>query len=294
MHDIDVSLIIPIHSDVKRMEELFLSLAKQRINKLNVEGIFIIDKCCPNDLIKLKKFCGLFLVKHWKRLIIKDVNFGNPDKVRQFALKFSSGRVIAFLDDDCRPYCHWLVNGVNKLEKYMVATGPVIHVASLLGCLCALMDFGEFQRLKPMILKNAPGCNLFIQANLLLNYGTLRNYTYGGDRQTAFLLSQKTDILYHPDLSIFHNPSLSMKEIWNREIRYGSVAWISRKENQLLPWGFLTQCGVIGLFIMAMGRYIIDFKRVWNIDKNIKKKIFLSIALIPFRIAYVIGIIKVY
>lgn len=229
----------------------------------------------------------------WVSWLAIESDFGNPDQARDLGRQYAQGKVIAFLDDDCRPYPTWLVSGLYHMENNNAVTGPVLHVDNVWGQLVAVMDFGEFQSPKTKDINNAPGCNFFILSEAIARYPMVSGTRYGGDRLLAnFIASEKKHIGYCPDVAVFHHPPLHLSAIWIREIRYGNVAWTTRIIDPSLPWSFLLNYGFFALFLLSFGRFFMDLQRLLSGNLSIPYKIMIAFLLFPFRIAYLKGLIQ--
>ena len=292
---VDISLIIPVHSGVGQLESLFDALLDLRLNNYRAECIFVADKCKKSTFEVIKQRCRLIKPTQWVNWQVVESDFGNPDQARNLGKKYAHGKVIAFIDDDCHPFPGWLVAGLCRIKDHSAVTGPVLHLETVWGKLVAVMDFGEFQSNKAKNMNNAPGCNIFVFSEILACYPMVSGYSYGGDRLLVHSVSiGKKKIGYYPDIAVFHHPPLNPSAIWNREIRYGKVAWATRKIDPSLPWGSLLNIGFAAVFLMTLGRFFIDLKRLWHGDQFIPYKIIISFMLFPFRIAYLKGLTQSY
>jgi len=292
MRTLDVSLIIPVHSGISRLNRLFSSLDSLEVGDKRAECILVADRCDEDIVRRLEAWCRSKTCRRWVRCIVLAVDFGNPDKARNFGQKRSAGKVLAFMDDDCRPSRQWLLSGLRHIRTWNAVTGPVLHPNTWLGILVAVMDFGEFQATVSSAIKNAPGCNFFVRFEAISEYPILPEYDYGGDRLLAASLAQVGPIWYHPDVSVFHDLALDWKAIWPREIRYGAVAWAARRKNPSLPWSSLLNFGPIAPFIVVSGRLIMDLKRLWfgRWPLPLLHKLLVTFSLFPARLGYLIGL----
>jgi glycosyltransferase involved in cell wall biosynthesis len=288
MKYLDLSLIVPVHFGRNRLYRLFSSLDRLEKQDIMTECILVADRCDDHVIRRVENWCGK--ADGWSRCIVLPVDFGNPDKARNLAQKVAIGKVLAFMDDDCRPSRQWLLSGLRQMKTYNAATGPVIHSGSCFGMMVATMDFGEFQSEIPSLIKNAPGCNLFVCSDAIPEYPVLTGCNYGGDRLLAAYLAENVAIAYHPDVSVFHELNLDLKTIWCREMRYGKVAWAVRRANPSLPWGSLLNLGFIAPFILTFGRLVIDLRRLWSGTWSVTNKLFVTFSIFPARFAYFLGL----
>jgi glycosyltransferase involved in cell wall biosynthesis len=288
----DVSLIIPVHSGVEGLVRLFLSLDRLETEKIRAECILVADRCDESVVRRLQSWCRLKTDCRWVRCIVLPVDFGSPDKARNLGQKRASGKVLAFMDDDCRPSHKWLLSGLRHIQNWNSVTGPVVHPTTWLGISMAVMDFGEFQAKAPSAIKNAPGCNLFVRSEVISEYPTLPECGYGGDRLFAASLAELEPIRYHPDVVVFHEPKWDWKSIWSRETRYGRVAWAARLANPSLPWSSLLRLGAVAPLILATGRLVLDCKRLWFGEWPLVYKLCVTFSLFPARIGYFLGLFR--
>jgi len=292
---VDISLIIPVHTGIDNFESLFCALLGLRLNNYRAECIFVADKCKQDIVEMMKHRCRLKKPGQWVNWQVLESDFGNSDQARNLGIQYAQGKVTAFLDDDCRPFPGWLVAGLSRIKNHRAVTGPVVHPENIWGKLVAVMDFGEFQAIKAGNMNNAPGCNLFVSSEILTRYPVVSGYSYGGDRLLAHWISSGSKyIRYHPDVAVFHHPPLNISSIWNREIRYGAIAFAARKIDPSLPWSSLLNFGFAAVFLLAFGRFFMDLKRLWYEDSSIRYKLMIPCLLFPFRIAYLKGLVQAY
>jgi len=293
---IDISLIIPVHSNEESIDYLLSSLSNISIENIKAEVIFVADKCKQKTINRLQRWCLHSNKKNDFQATFLESAFLNPDAARDMALKYASGLCVGFIDDDCTPSTQWLQRAVLQCHKYGAATGPVCHRESLMGNLCAVMDFGEFQDKLPSIRSNAPGCNLAfrLRHHFPAKYPVLADAPYCGDRILANIVSDHfKGIYYDPEMEIFHDPSLTLADIFKREIRYGEVAWNVREHNSEIAWSWILKLGFFAPFFITAGRFLIDAKRTLNHYRlSPHVKLIIIFMLIPLRIPYLSGAFK--
>lgn len=295
----DLSIIIPVHSGIHQIASLFKSLHNLKTDEFKAECIFIADKCTPDVFGCLEQQCRAVgrAPGPWETWQVVKTDYGNPDRARGRGLGIATGRVVAFLDDDCRPSPGWLLAGMEHMNTHDAVTGPVRHKGGIWGNLVAVMDFGEFQPATPRRISNAPGCNLFVRANIITNrYPTLPSYRYGGDRLLANRISRgRRNIGYYPDVTVCHTPPLHPSSIWKREIRYGTVAWSVRKTDPTLPWSDLLKLGFFAVPVLAAGRLALDLFGLFRMGRiQPREKLIISLLLFVFRFAYLKGAARAY
>ena len=289
----DITLVIPVHAGIDQLESLFNAILELRLNGYKAECLFVVDNCKKSIFEIIQRKCRSLKANQWVSWLVIESDFGNPDQARDLGRQYAQGKVIAFLDDDCRPCPTWLVTGLSCMERNFAVTGPVLHADNVRGQLVAVMDFGEFQSQKTKNINNAPGCNLFVLSETIARYPVVSGIRYGGDRLLAnSIASEKKYIGYYPDVAVCHHPPLHLSAIWIREIRYGNVAWTTRIVDPSLPWSSLLNYGFAALFLLTFGRFFMDLKRLWSGNLSILYKIMISFLLFPFRIAYLKGLIQ--
>ncbi len=162
---------------------------------------------------------------------------------RNFAIKIAKGQVIAFTDDDCIVDKEWLQNIKNSFKQNLNAAaifGKVLPFKPLTNkgkLFPSIINTNKFQIYKKPIkhwLYIGFGNNMSIKKNIFLKYGIFNTLLGAGsyglsteDGEFAIrLLTHKEEVIYNPNILIYHNRPLDLKEYNKLNLKYicGEVA----------------------------------------------------------------------
>lgn len=310
----DITLIIPVHSNEDSIGNLLSSLSDMSLDKIDAEIIFVADQCRQKTILQLEQWCITSENFGYIQAFCFQSSFLNPDAARDMAMKYAGGSCIAFIDDDCTPSPEWLEKAFLNSTQFGAATGRVRHRNSIMGSVCAIADFGEFQGDVPTILFNAPGCNVAFKKQLSGNgqhkylhskntleekislniYPIFEDAPFSGDRILSYRLSKIFGgIYYDPGMEVLHEPLLTFSALIKRQIRYGKVAWQVRYHLPTIKWGWILQSGYFAPFVLTAGRWLIDLRRTLFMKKlSPTFKLAIVLMLFPLRLSYLHGALR--
>jgi glycosyltransferase involved in cell wall biosynthesis len=201
------------------------SIKKQSVDQSRIE-VLVIDnriEVADNELEEL--------VMSYKYRYLKEPNFGLTG-ARHAGLKFSTGKILSYIDDDVILPVDWAVNLLNSFqtEQWQLATGPAYplfdsHIPKWLKSFIETTPYGGWALpwlsvfdlgirsgyISPLYVW---GLNFSIQKQVLLKYGGFNpdlmpsNFQdYVGDGETGLakkLINADIKAFYDQNLHVFH------------------------------------------------------------------------------------------
>jgi glycosyltransferase involved in cell wall biosynthesis len=143
-----------------------------------------------------------------------------PAEKRDICLQHSSGKYVAFLDDDSFPEDNWLKKSVEILECMNVSTvcGPGLtppgdsFSQKITGSILS-SKFGSgpyfyrFTKGNARYVDDYPAYNMIVDKNILKSVGGWGTKFYGGEDTALCLkiINSGEKIYYHPDIVVYHH-----------------------------------------------------------------------------------------
>ena len=219
-----VSVIIPAYNEEKCILKVITSVLYQSYT--NYEVIIVDNNSTDSTWKKMVEFlCSLYPqsvistddnfscnVNGTKVFAVKEYKKGT-NNARERGRKRASGKIIAFVDSDCKPTYHWISSGVQLLKDR--------NVAAASGAYYFYDDkpFRRFISLYTQILIYKPasyilqyfnkgaivnGGNIFIKASVLDMLGGLNTdfSFYGDDVDTAIKASKFGKVLFSSSITM--------------------------------------------------------------------------------------------
>jgi len=112
-----ISVIIPHYNDLPNLEHCIRLLAAQTLPRNRFE-VVVADNNSRCGLNEVRRVCG-----DLARVVAAPVQ--GAGAARNTAVEASRGRVLAFLDSDCRPAANWLERGLSALSETQIVGGRV-------------------------------------------------------------------------------------------------------------------------------------------------------------------------
>lgn len=184
--------------------------------------VTIIAPCKEvNDQVRqLITACFEMDYQDWELIVVDDrVCPGFPSKKRNFALKEARGDTIAFIDSDAHPRADWLTNALKTLNTGYSSTGyqPVAvcgpgilpkdaclrEKASDLVLRCLPFAYRVIPR-KKRVVNEFPTFNLVVKKEFIPKHG-FKHYLTGEDTLFCEDLRKSGEILYNPEIVVYHN-----------------------------------------------------------------------------------------
>ncbi len=268
-----ISIVIPVKQLSYYLLFETLPAFEKQVYKY-FEVIVVPDQHSPYDLSLLKKYA-------WLRIIPSGKRKQNPAIKRNIGVQKSNGSTIAFIDDDAYPDAYWLYNAVRlfsikskHLRVHEALCGPGIlppHTNTwekifdtvLTSRLGSGLYTYRFQKEKSRFVDDYPSMNFFIEKKLFLKIGGFKkNYWPGEDSKLceSIVYGQKENILYTPEVVVFHHRKNSLAEFLKQHGRYGFHRGLffihgdrnSKKVTYLLPSLFLIYITVLPVIFFTM------------------------------------------
>jgi len=210
-----ISLIIPT---INRTEEIRILLNSiKECNYKNLE-VIIVDQNREIDMTSIVDiFKQYFSLKHVK------VNFKGAARARNYGVKYASGDIINFPDDDCKlskDLLYKINNMFNEDENNEIIFGKSIDKGTLKP---SIVNFSEAALAVNYfnIYKSTVEFTMFIKKNIFQELGgfdeELGVGTYFGAEEGADLviraLSKNKKIMYYPELVFYHPEKINKYSI---------------------------------------------------------------------------------
>lgn len=186
-----VSVIIPCKTAADLCPELLPALKKQSIKPLEI--FIITDKLCP----------------------------GSPAEKRDWGAKKSAGSVLTFIDSDAYPDKHWLKHALIHLRSAQVAavcgpglTPPSNSVRQKISGLVWSTTIGagpytyRNRREKSRLVDDYPTFNLLVKKTYFQAVNGFNTQFWPGEDTKLchdLVYKLKKQILYHPNILVFHH-----------------------------------------------------------------------------------------
>lgn len=200
-----VSIIIPFYVDTSRF---YNDLKKfNKLNYKNYEIIIVSDKQIS--------------VKNPKtRVLLTGKEVTGPAEKRDIAIKYATGEICAFIDDDAYPDKNWLKMAVIHFQHPQIVAvgGPGItpkedkYWEQLTGLVYGSFFCGghaqhRFVKKDAMFVVDYPAYNLIVRKDILLTIGGYGTHFYGGEDTFLCLKLIKGGhrILYDPEVFVYHH-----------------------------------------------------------------------------------------
>ncbi len=186
-----------------------------------------LKKCIKECLLQEKVKITIYLVTNkkiknkFKNLKVKYLCCGdvNMSKKRNFAVKKSREKFIAFIDSDAYPIRRWIFNGINILNRKKnigMVTGPDLPFKNQKGwsyyigmaSKSFLISGSKVYRkkiYKTMICTQASSCNMIFKKEIYEKVkGMDENIYIGEDKDLCDKFNNLSSILYSPKVKIYH------------------------------------------------------------------------------------------
>ena len=105
-----VSVIVPHFNDLANLRACLALLKAQTLPADDVE-IIVADNNSTVGLDAVRAVCG-------ERTVVVNAPIQGAAAARNTGVEASRGRILAFIDSDCRPAPDWLTNGVAALSRW--------------------------------------------------------------------------------------------------------------------------------------------------------------------------------
>jgi glycosyltransferase involved in cell wall biosynthesis len=223
---IEISVVIPVYNDEKRIIRVLKSLKKQTYKK-NFE-IIVIDDCSAD---KTKEIAGKYA-----KVITNKKNMG-PAFSRNKGVKLSKGKIIAFTDSDCMVAENWLeeIEKVMQNKEISALMGQVkIPKSSFIGDSISAIGYPAggslgydkmYEVSKEGLTNHISTCNCAVRKSVFEKEGFFdETYPTPGREDTEFALriwKNKHKILYAKDVKIIHEPRKNIKSLYDMNFARG-------------------------------------------------------------------------
>jgi len=200
------SVIIPVQRIYDYLREHMKSYEKQLLDDFE---IIILS-----DIKEKDKFPQTRIIKTGKV---------PPSTKRNIGAKKAKGEILAFIDDDAYPLKDWLKVASREFEnkKIVALGGPSLsppqstffqRISNKVYELSSSKTGIRYGKGKRQNIDDWPTCNLLVRRADFLKVGGSEELWGGEDTQLCYaLLKTKKEIIYNPDLAIYHHPRTKLK-----------------------------------------------------------------------------------
>lgn len=226
-----VSVVIPTRGRPAKLARCLAALARQSL-PASAFDVIVVDDASPEPIDAaigghLPMACTVLRIPH-----------GGPAAARNRGIALSTGRVVAFTDDDCEPEPEWLERLVAELDRSGAPGVGGRVVNALTG-----NQYAETSQLLVSFLcdyYNGPsGARFFTSNNLAFDRARLvatggfdQRYqrAAGEDRELCDrFASSGTPLAFAPSAIVRHSHDLSFTRFVRQHFTYGRGAWGFRK-----------------------------------------------------------------
>jgi len=208
LENISISIIVPTHNSELTIIACLDSLNSQSIHREEYE-IIVVDDGSNDNTVDLAKTC---LVNNI--LSIKHCSVGTA---RNIGAKSSKGKIIAFLDSDCRASKRWLETISRNLSSKKAITGPILNgnPQSLIAWAEYFVEFGGYYRKNKISkIRFIPGCNQAISREAFFKTSGFSDKRLSEDVLFGEnLKSNNIDAYFVPQMQIFHMCRTKLKKV---------------------------------------------------------------------------------
>jgi len=272
MENISISVIVPTHNSELTIKACLDSLNSQSIPREEYE-IIVVDDGSNDNTVDLAKTC---LVNNI--LSIKHCSVGTS---RNIGAKSSKGKIIAFLDSDCRASKRWLETISRNLSSKKAITGPILNgnPQSLIAWAEYFVEFGGYYRKNKISkIRFIPGCNqaltreTFFKTSGFSDEWLSEDVLFGEN-----LKSNNIDPYYVPQMEILHMCRTKLKKVLGNMRVLGIYSVRTRRLVNIKYGGLLLR--KIFIPIIFLGKIVISMSYGFK-----GKKILKSILSFPYII----------
>jgi GT2 family glycosyltransferase len=205
-----VTVIVPCYNSAQRVRALLDALGRQTYAREHYRVVLVDDGSTDDAFAAISGDLRVTLLRQ---------NNGGSYKARNTGIRESSGEIVVFTDDDCRPEPDWLERGVQALlDRSADLVGGRVNVEmSDAASLLQLFDVNFYLKQEWYIrqMQWAVTANLFVRRSVLeaLN-GFNEAVRSGGDRafgRAAARAGHK--LVYAPDAIVNHPARKTLTEL---------------------------------------------------------------------------------
>ena len=207
-----ISIIIPTYNRAKYLKKALDSLVMQTDN--NFEVVVVNDGGCD----KTKEVCDKFKDKLDLKYIYQ--NHAGISATRNKGIELALGTVIVFFDDDAIAEDNWVENIKKNIENNFIITGQVKPIRNNIWQYFAThYNQGDKIIISDIIIEG----NCAIKRQVFENVGNFdEKLTYGHDGiEFISRTRQKYQIIYCPDMIIYHDYSSGLFNYLLKQLRFG-------------------------------------------------------------------------
>jgi glycosyltransferase involved in cell wall biosynthesis len=225
----DISIIIPVYNEEKRIRRCLNSLKNQDFPQQF--EVVVVDNGCTDETIKIAK-------KYDFIKVVKD--FGFLGSAYQTGLKNSSGKYVAFFAADQVADSKWLLELYKFRHKGDAILGSIrplntnTYIAKHFECMLKLAMSYFPSRIKNKSVTTFGTGNVLIDRKKALDIGFDRNLPTAEDGDFSFhFLQKRYTIFYNPEAVVYHEMPTTLRNFlkYHQKLAVGSMLLIKKHKN---------------------------------------------------------------
>jgi GT2 family glycosyltransferase len=221
-----ISVVVCTHNGAKTLPFCLRGLSELEYPDFEV---IVVDDGSTDASAEIAKAFGV--------TVISTENHGLAS-ARNLGLRFATGEIVAYLDDDASPDAHWLHYLTLGFQDggYAAVGGPNLpppDAGALGGCVADAPGGPTHVLVSDREAEHIPGCNMAFRKKALEDLGGFdpRFRVAGDDVDICWRLSAAGELLgFSPAAFVWHRPRDSIRAYWRQQRGYGRAeALLERK-----------------------------------------------------------------
>lgn len=220
-----ISVIIPTYNRAADLSRALASLSQQSLDVNNFE-VLVVDDGGNDQTQKISfEFKKCLNLKYWR------LNHQGVSAARNFGGQQATGEILVFFDDDALADVNWLKNILSAADQDLVVTGRVKSKNNNFWQYFAPHYYqGSERKPSPILLEG----NCAINKSVFKIVGWFdKNLDYGheGSEFIRRLKIHGYQVMYHPELIIYHDYASGIFNYFNKQRRFGEkMSYLKFKE----------------------------------------------------------------
>lgn len=246
---VGISVIVPTYNAERTIHLLLTALATQETNY--TYDVTVVDNSSTDNTVAI---VSSFLTTYPVALkIVSQPRGVTIATVRNYGVKNSNSKFLAFIDSDCEPPPDWLQNGGARLDSNQ---SPIL----LAGGCCPPLNGTWVQRAWHAIREGRKegtffvhGANFFIPREIFIELGGFReDLETSEDYDLGFRVAQKYKVVQAQELVVIHyGDADSLAKKFRKERWYGKNSWDMLSNNYLYKPFWLAVFYLLALMLLG-------------------------------------------
>jgi glycosyltransferase involved in cell wall biosynthesis len=229
--DLDVSVVVASHGRAERLPALLDSLAEQTLDagRWELVVVHIYEPAVAREVLD-----GHPLRRQLRHLTV-DASVARPSLQRNVGWRAARGRLIAFIDDDCRAHPEWLKRLVQRFDVY---PGAIVQGATWPDA--REIDLLRYPHVHTLMIlppgRYAQTCNILYERALLERLDGFDERAITGEDMDLALRAQADGVTLvgEPDAIAYHAVyRLSLREQIRFQRKWQHLAYVVKRHPEL-------------------------------------------------------------